>query len=125
MPELHDILFAVEEEQVAVATERDLVAHPLELGERAERDADVQLVRELGADAARRLARRPGGERVALDEDNLVDAEPPQMKGGGGAEGAATDDHDVGREARRASGPCSGACRAVAWPRLRPRSTWS
>ena len=39
----------------------------------------------------------PGREHVALDEHDVVDAEPTEVEGGGGAEGAATDDNDVGR----------------------------
>jgi hypothetical protein len=74
--------------------EPDLV-HGLELGERAQRDADVQLVRELRADAAGRLAGRPRGEGVALEQDDVLDSQPPQVESGGGAEGAATDDDDV------------------------------
>jgi hypothetical protein len=86
-----------------VLPERDLVRHRLELAQRAQGDADVQLVRELRADPARRLARRARRERVALEEDDVGDAEPPQVVRGGGAEGAATDDDDVcdGVTARR------------------------
>ena len=75
--------------------ERDLVGEALELVERPQRDADVQLVRELRADAARRLARRAGRERVPLEQHDVGYAEPPQVEGGGGAEGAATDDDDI------------------------------
>jgi hypothetical protein len=84
-----------------VLAERDLVAHRLERGERAERDPDVQLVCELRADPARGLARRPRRERVALEENDVRDAEPAEMKSGGGAEGAAADNDNV----RRVSGP--------------------
>ena len=39
----------------------------------------------------------PEASDVALDQHDVLDAEPPQMERGGGAEGAATDDHDVSR----------------------------
>jgi hypothetical protein len=113
-PECCEVLLAVEQEQVAVLAQRDLVGEALELVERAERDADVQLVGELRADAARRLARRARRQRVALQQDDVVDAEPAEMEGGGGAEGAATDYDDVGRVTGRrcrsfpaaSTGPC-------------------
>ena len=50
-PEALDVGLVVEEEQVAVLSELDAV-HPLELVERAQRDADVQLVGELRPEAA-------------------------------------------------------------------------
>jgi hypothetical protein len=95
------VVLVVEQEEVAVLPERDLVRDRLELRQRAERDADVQLVGELRADAACRLARRAGRERVALEEDDVVDAEAAEVEGGGGAQGAATDDDDVGRATER------------------------
>ena len=39
----------------------------------------------------------PGRERVPLEQHDVVDAEPAQVEGGGGAEGAATDHYDVCR----------------------------
>jgi hypothetical protein len=75
-----------------VLAERDLLREALELVERAQRDADVQLVRELRADSPRGFARRAGRERVSLEQDDVGYAEPSQVKGGGGAQGAATDD---------------------------------
>ena len=69
-----DVLGPVEQEQVAVLAQFDPV-HPLELRQRAERDPDVQLVRELRADAACGAARRTGRERVALEQDDVGDAE--------------------------------------------------
>jgi hypothetical protein len=113
------VVLVVEQEEVAVLPERDLVGDRLELGQRAERDPDVQLVRELCADTARRLARRAGCERVALEEDDVDDAEPAEMEGGGGAQGAATDDDDVGR----ASGRRRRACRPAGSLRWRRRTT--
>src|SRR5581483_2113539 len=92
------VRLVVEQEEIAVLAEGDLVGHRLELAQRPQGDADVQLVRELRADAARRLARRAGRKRVALEQDDVFDAEPAQVEGGGGAEGAATDDYDVGRD---------------------------
>ena len=39
----------------------------------------------------------PGREHVALEQHDVVDAEPAQVEGGGGAEGAAADHNDVCR----------------------------
>ena len=64
--------------------------------ERAQGDPDVQLVGELGADAAGRLARRSGAERVALDEHDVFDAVPAQVERRSGSERPAADDDDVG-----------------------------
>ena len=62
-----DVALVVEQKEVAVLVELDAV-HRLELVERAQRDADVQLVGELRPEAAGRLARRAGREHVPLDE---------------------------------------------------------
>ena len=78
-------------------------AHPverLELGHGAERDLDVQLVRELGADAAGGLARRAARQRVLLEQDDVGDALLGEVVGGARAHGAAADDHDLGRLGR-------------------------
>jgi hypothetical protein len=100
-----------------VLPERDLLSEALELVERAQRNADVQLVRELCADSARRFARRAGRERVPLEQYDVGDPEPSQVEGGGGAQGAATDYDDI----RRVSECGRGASRTNAsrrWPRL-------
>ena len=69
-----DVLGSVEQEQVAVLAQLDPV-HPLELVERAERDPDVELIGELRADPAGRAARRAGGERVALEQNDVGNPE--------------------------------------------------
>ncbi len=89
-----DVALVVQQEEVAVLAEVDPV-HPFELVERAERDADVQLVRELRSEAARRLARRARGERVALEQDHAVDAELAQVPRDRGAHHAAADHDDL------------------------------
>ena len=114
-----DVCFAIQQKEVAVLAERDLVGHCLELGQRAERDPDVELVGELRADTARRFARGTRSECVPLEQHDVFDAEPAQVEGGGGAEGAATDYYDVGR----ASGRRSGACRTAASRRSLHRPT--
>jgi hypothetical protein len=96
------VVLVVEQEEVAVLAERDRVAELFELAERAQRDPDVQLLRELRADAARGLPGRSRRESVAFEQYDVSCAEPPQVKGGGGAEGAATDYDNV----RRLSGCC-------------------
>jgi hypothetical protein len=100
-----------------VLPERDLLGEALELVERAQRDADVQLVRELRADSPGGLARRARRERVSFEQDDVGDPKPPQVKGGGGAQGAATDDDYI-----RCVSECGrGASRTTAnrrFPRL-------
>jgi hypothetical protein len=78
-----------------VLPERDLLGEALELVERAQRDADVQLVRELCADTTGRLARRAGAKRIPFEQYDVGDPEPSQVEGGGGAQGAATNDDYV------------------------------
>src|SRR5207253_10040310 len=89
-----EVRLVVEQEEIAVAAEVDLV-HRLELGERAERDPDVQLVGELRPDPARRGARRPGRQRVALEHDDALDAEPAQVPRDAGAHRSAAHDDDL------------------------------
>ena len=73
-----DVARVVQQEQVAGLLELDLRAEALaergELVDRAQRDADVQLVGELRADPAGGLARRAGRERLALEQDDVGDA---------------------------------------------------
>ena len=118
-PEGRHVVVVVEQEEIPVLTERDCITELFELAERAQRDADVELVRELGADPAGRLARRSRSERSSLEQDDVTNAEPAQVEGGGGAEGAATDYDNV----RRVSGFRSGASRTAASRLWRRRPT--
>ena len=80
-------------------TERDLragqLAEALELVQGAEGDPDVQLVRELGADPARRLAGRAGRERLPLEQDDVLHAQLAKVERGARSERAAPDDDHV------------------------------
>ena len=59
-------------------------------------DLDVQLVGELGPHTSCRLARRAGAERVALEQDDIGDAELGQVPGRARAHGASTDHYHLG-----------------------------
>jgi hypothetical protein len=76
--EAPDVVVRIEEEQVTDLAEVDVDAESLfevaELDEREQGDADVELVRELGPDPTRRLARRAAPERVLLAENDVGDA---------------------------------------------------
>ena len=92
-----DVDLVREHEEVAVALVPD-AADPLErleLGHRAERHPDVELVRELCADAACGLARRAAPERLLLEQDDVGDALLGQVVRDARPHGAAADDHDV------------------------------
>ena len=97
MPEVGEVALVVEQEQVAVLLQVDLVAEAAQLLDRPQRDPDVQLVGELGAEAAGGLRRRPRGERVALEQDDPADAELAEVPGDRGTHRAPADDDDVGR----------------------------
>ena len=97
-PEALDVCLVVEQEQVAVLSELDAV-HPLELVERAERDADVQLVGELRPEAAGRLARGAGREHVSLDQHDVFDPELAEVPGDTRPHGASTNHNHLGRVA--------------------------
>ena len=99
--ELACVLLVVEQEEVARLLEVDLRADELgergELVDRPERDAHVQLVRELGPDASGRLARGARGELVPLEEDDVRYAEGGEVVGDARAHDSAADDHDLCR----------------------------
>jgi hypothetical protein len=69
--------------------------HPLELGERSQRDPDVQFVGELRPDPAGGAARRAGPERLPFQEHDVVDAELAQVPCDARTHGAAAHDHNV------------------------------
>ena len=73
--------------------------HPLELVERAQGDADVQLVGELRAEAAGRLARGAGREHVALEQHHVLDPELTKVPGDARPHGTSADHHHLGRVA--------------------------
>src|SRR6185295_18618356 len=94
----------IEEEEIArlpeVDVRADLLFEVAELEQGDERDADVDLVCELRADAACGLARRSATQRFALAEHHIGDPELGEMERGAGAHGAAPDDHDLSRFSR-------------------------
>ena len=62
-----------------------------------EPDPDVQLVRELRADASGRLARRARPERLALEQDRVAAAGLGEVVEGARAHHSAADHDDLGR----------------------------
>ncbi len=127
-----DVDLVREQEEVAVALVVD-AADPverLELGHRAQRDLHVELIRELRADAARRLARRAAGERLPLEQDDVLHPLLGQVVGDARAHGTATDDHDLGslgrherpfRSSRRVIAGWKQA--GIAWRGTEPQTT--
>jgi len=99
-----DLLLARQQEEVAPLLEADLAARllgeALVAADALERDPDVQLVRELGADAAGGLARGARAEGLPLDEDAAGGARARQVVEGARAHDAAADDDHLcrGRE---------------------------
>ena len=114
------VLLGVEEEEVAGLVVADLPADALlercELGDRPERDPHVELVRELGANAAGRLARGARGERVSLEQDDVGDAELGEVPDRARPDGASAD-HDT----RRTRLPRLAFCLARRWQAVRVR----
>src|SRR5206468_12564103 len=102
-----------QKEQVAVLMEvdrmADLVLEPLEERDRFDREADVRLVRELVADAARVA---PGGsraqQRLALEDDDVGHAAAREMVGDAGAHAPAADDDDFSRALHANNRPRGG-----------------
>ncbi len=94
-----DVLLPVEQEQVADPVQVDLCSGPLrealECFQAPEPDRDVEWVGELSPHPTGRLARRPGGELGALDQQ-CVDSGLCQVERNARADHAAADDHDVG-----------------------------
>jgi hypothetical protein len=90
------VVLGVEQEEVADAAQIDLLGDLGEALERSQRDADVQLVRELKPDTARGAAGRAGCERRALEQDDIGDAELGQVEGDARADGAAAHHDDLG-----------------------------
>ena|SRR5437867_1752345 len=90
-----------------------LVLERLEAQERALRQADVHLGRELEPDPSGVLARRSRPKPVALEDDDLAGAAKAQVVRDRGANDAPADDDDVG--ARHCSGgTADGASRIIA-----------
>ena len=86
---------------VEIARHPHLVLEALEEGDAAEGELDLHPRGELHADAARRLARRAGADRVALEHHHVPGAAPAELVGDAGADGAGPDDHDVGAARKR------------------------
>ena len=106
LAEARDVLVLVEQEQVADLAQAAVDAGELleagELGHRAEGDADVQLVGELGPEAAGRAAGRARGQRVPLEQDDVRHAQRRKMERRGCAHRPAADDDHVRRLRPRA-----------------------
>ena len=66
---------------------------------------DVELVGELGPDAAGGPHGGAAGELVALEQDHVARARLGEVEGGAGADHAAADDHHPAR-----SSPMRGEC---------------
>jgi hypothetical protein len=81
------------------------LSEPGESLQAARAQLDVDLVGELRAHAARRLAGGAGSQLVAFEEHDVGDPRLGEVKGDAGADGAATDDDDLGA-ARQ--GSCDG-----------------
>ncbi len=97
--ERRDLPLGRQQEEIAPLLEVDLPSRLL--GEVAvaadalEGDANVELVRELGADPAGRLARRAGRQSLAFDEHAIAAAGLRQVVESARAHDAAADDHDL------------------------------
>ena len=121
----------IEQEEVAVLMERDpgheldVLADQrvpaLELVQAAERQADVELVRELQAGAARRARGGAARQRLALEQHNVRDAPGGEMEGRAGAHRSPADDHDIRSRRRLAHAP--DARRSPAGAGTEPRSS--
>src|SRR5262249_32129423 len=100
-----DVLFPVEEEEVAHLPEVDLgagaLAEPRERLDAPQSDRDVERIRELRANAPRGAARRACGELIALGEAHVA-AGLGEMERDARPDDAASDDHDAGYGRQRA-----------------------
>ena len=81
----------------------------------------VSSVMPARGDQARRVPGRPGGERVALDQDDVGPAQMREVVGDAAADHAAADDHDL-RAGGQRDGPGATAVRH-AGDRVIPCST--
>src|SRR5262249_37266470 len=90
-----------DQEQIAdllvTGIDAELFLEALEHADRLEREANLGLGRELYADAAGGLARRPRADRLALDDDDVGEAAPGSIVGDAAAHHAATDHHRARR----------------------------
>mgnify|MGYP003693915355 CR=1 FL=1 len=110
-----EILGVGDQEQIAdlpvAGVDAELVLEPLEDPDRLEGEADLGLRGELGANAARRLARGARADRVPLEHEDVARAAPGQVIGDAASDHAAADDDHVcrlGRGPWRSDGSRSG-----------------
>src|ERR1700730_1818445 len=94
--EAAQVLFVRDQEEIAdlleARVDAELLREILEHAEALEREADLRLGRELGADAARGLAGGAAADCLALEDDDVTLATPGQVIGDAAADHAAADD---------------------------------
>ena len=94
--EAAQVLFLGDEEEIAdlleAGVDAELLAEILEHPEALEREADLRLGGELGADAARGLAGGAAAHRLALEDDHVTHVPASEVIGNAAADHAATDD---------------------------------
>ena len=95
--EAAQIVLVGHEEQVAdlpvADVDAELLPEVLEHANGLQREADLRLGGELGADAARRLARGAGAHGLALDDDDVAQSAAGEVIGDAAADDSAADDH--------------------------------
>src|SRR6266568_7962324 len=74
----------------------DLFGEPFDVRERALREPNVDLARELETNAAGILARRSGPEAVAFENEDVAHTLLREVVRDGGADDPATNDDDIG-----------------------------
>ena len=103
-----EILGLGDQEQIAdlpvAGVDAELLLEPLEDPDRLEGEADLGLRGELGANAARRLARGARADRVALEHEDVARAAPGQVIGDAASDHAAADDDHVCRLGKEVHG---------------------
>jgi len=102
-----NVLLPVEQEEIPDLVQVDLPAGPVveavERLEAAQRDRDVELVRELRAHASRGAARGARRQRVPLDEQDVAHPSLREMERDARAHHAAADDHHLCARRKRHS----------------------
>src|SRR2546422_1014599 len=92
-----ELLGVGDEEEIAdllvAGVDTELVLEALEHADGFQREADLGLGRKLDPDPARRLARGPRADRLALHDDDVRETAPREMVGDAAADDTATDHH--------------------------------
>ena len=102
----------------------DLVREGVEDVHRREGHRDVDVRRELGADAAVRLRRRPAArQRLLVDQEDVPAPEAREVKRDAAADDAGADDGDVGPSAASAARPAP-VWSVIAPPRRKMAGSW-